>query len=67
MSRRVIPLRGRPWDVALVAFFVVNLLFTTYVVSLEQVVIDDIHRFAPPLCSWRLTNCGPRPHGSHGT
>lgn len=49
MIRRVIPLRGRPWDAALVAFFVVNLLFTTYVVSLEQVVIDDIHRFTPPL------------------
>jgi len=49
MSRQVIPLRRRPWDAALVAFFVVNLFFTTYVVSLEQVVIDDIYRFTPPL------------------
>ena len=49
MSRRVLPLRRRPWDLALVVFFVINLFFTTYVVSLEQVVIDDIHRFTPPL------------------
>jgi len=49
VSRRVLPLRRRPWDVALVVFFVVNLFFTTYVVSLEQVVIDDIYRFTPPL------------------
>ena len=49
MSRRVLPLRRRPWDLALVVFFVINLFFTTYVVSLEQVVIDDIYRFTPPL------------------
>jgi hypothetical protein len=49
VSRRVLPLRRRPWDLALVVFFIVNLFFTTYVVSLEQVVIDDIHRFTPPL------------------
>jgi hypothetical protein len=46
--RRPIPLRRRPLDVALLAFFAVNLLFTTYVVSLEQIVIDDISSFAPP-------------------
>ncbi len=46
--RRTIPLSRRPLDVALVAFFAVNLLFTTYVVSLEQVVIDDPFRFTPP-------------------
>jgi hypothetical protein len=49
VSRTTLPLRRRPWDAALVAFFVVNLFFTTYVVSLEQVVIDDIYRFTPPL------------------
>ena len=48
MSREILPLRRRPWDVALVLFFVVNLFFTTYVVSLEQVVIDDINAFVPP-------------------
>ena len=47
--RRPIPLRRRPLDVALVAFFAVNLLFTTYVVSLEQVVIADPASFTPPL------------------
>jgi len=46
--RRPIPLARRPLDIGLLAFFAVNLLFTTYVVSLEQVVIDDPSRFAPP-------------------
>jgi hypothetical protein len=46
--RRSIPLSRRPLDAALLVFFAVNLLFTTYVVSLEQVVIDDPSRFAPP-------------------
>jgi hypothetical protein len=47
--RRPIPLSRRPLDAALVAFFAVNLLFTTYVVSLEQIVIDDPSRFVPPV------------------
>jgi len=47
--RRPIPLSRRPLDWALLAFFTVNLLFTTYVVSLEQVVIADPARFTPPL------------------
>jgi hypothetical protein len=47
--RRPIPLARRPLDVALLIFFAVNLLFTTYVVSLEQVVIDDPARFTQPL------------------
>ncbi len=47
--RRPIPLARRPLDVALVAFFAVNLLFTTYVVSLEQIAIDDPFRFTPPI------------------
>jgi hypothetical protein len=34
---------------ALLAFFLINLCFTTYVVSLEQVVIADPARFTPPL------------------
>ena len=46
--RLAIPLSRRPLDVALVVFFAVNLLFTTYVVSLEQIVIDDIRSFTPP-------------------
>jgi len=47
--RQSIPLRERPFDVLLVVFFLINLLFTTYVVSLEQVVIDDINHFVQPL------------------
>jgi len=46
--REVIPLRRRLLDVGLIAFFVVNLTFTTYVVSLEQVAIADPFHFAPP-------------------
>lgn len=44
-----VPLARRPLDVALIAFFAVNLCFTTYVVSLEQVVIDDPFHFTQPL------------------
>ncbi|HVO18719.1 MAG TPA: emopamil-binding family protein [Anaeromyxobacter sp.] len=46
--RLAIPLSRRPIDVALLAFFAVNLLFTTYVVSLEQVVIANPFHFTPP-------------------
>ena len=46
--RLAVPLSRRPLDVALVAFFVVNLCFTTYVVSLEQIVIADPLHFTPP-------------------
>jgi emopamil binding protein len=52
MDRRMrhpIPLSRRPLDAALVAFFVVNLCFTTYVVSLEQVVVADPFHFNPPV------------------
>jgi hypothetical protein len=45
----VIPLRRRPLDIGLIAFFFVNLTFTTYVVSLEQVAIADPFHFTPPL------------------
>ena len=47
--RRSVPLARRPLDWALLAFFAVNLLFTTYVVSLEQVIIADPSRFDPPV------------------
>ena len=39
--RRAIPLSRRPLDAALVAFFAVNLLLVTYVISLEQIAIRD--------------------------
>ena len=46
--RRPIPLARRKLDVALVAFFAVNLLLVTYVISLEQIVIADPLHSAPP-------------------
>jgi hypothetical protein len=47
--RRPIPLSRRPLDLLLLLFFAANLLFTTYVVSLEQVVIADPFHFVQPL------------------
>ena len=47
--RRAVPLRRRLTDLAFVAFFVVNVGFVTYVVDLEQLVIDDPGRFSYPL------------------
>jgi hypothetical protein len=41
-------LRRRPLDLFLVVFFLVNLLFVTYIVDLEQVVIRDPHHFSYP-------------------
>jgi len=43
------PLSKRPLDLALVAFFAVNLGFITYIVDLEQLVIADAAHFAYPL------------------
>ena len=47
-SRRPISLKRRPLDIGLLIFFVFNLLFVTYVVSLEQIVIDTPFAYAPP-------------------
>lgn len=44
-----VPLRRRPLDLLLVAFFLVNLLFVTYQVDLEQLVIADPNHFTYPL------------------
>jgi hypothetical protein len=46
---RTVPLRRRPLDIALVAFFVVNVSFITYVVDLETLVIADPRHFEHPL------------------
>jgi EXPERA (EXPanded EBP superfamily) len=43
------PLLQRPLDLALVAFFAVNLGFITYIVDLEQLVIPDAAHFEYPL------------------
>ena len=46
--RETIPLRERPVDIALLVFFAFNLLFVSYVISLEQIVIADPNNFAYP-------------------
>ncbi len=46
--RRPIPLARRPLDAALVAFFAINLLLVTYVVSLEQIALADPFTASPP-------------------
>jgi hypothetical protein len=43
------PLTKRPLDLALVAFFIVNFGFITYIVDVEQLIIDDPAHFTYPL------------------
>ena len=47
--RQPIPLRQRPLDIAILVFFLVNLLFITYVVDLEQLVIANPAHFTYPI------------------
>jgi emopamil binding protein len=47
--RQRVPLRQRPVDLLLVLFFLVNLVFITYVVDLEQLVVADPAHFTYPL------------------
>ncbi|MFW6067044.1 MAG: EXPERA domain-containing protein [Myxococcota bacterium] len=47
--RRVIPLRRRPVDILLLAFFALNLVFITYMIDTEQLVIDDPTDFEYPV------------------
>lgn len=46
--RRVIPLKRRPLDLAFLVFFIINLVFITYMIDTEQLVIDDPRDFAYP-------------------
>ena len=48
-SRQIIPLKQRPLDIAILVFFFVNILFITYIVDIEQLVIDDPNKFDYPL------------------
>ena len=50
--RQPIPLSQRPGDMLILVFFVINLLFITYIVDLEQLVIADPAHFTYPL--WPL-------------
>jgi EXPERA (EXPanded EBP superfamily) len=49
VENRVIPFRDRPLDIVIVAFFLINLLFITYMVDLEQLVIPNAVHFAYPI------------------
>ena len=49
MKRQTIPLSKRPGDIAILAFFLINILFITYIVDLEQLVIADPAHFTYPL------------------
>jgi hypothetical protein len=40
MNKRTIPLSKRPGDIAILAFFLLNILFITYIVDLED--FDEI-------------------------
>jgi hypothetical protein len=47
--RRSIPLRERRTDLIFLAFFFVNILFITYIVDFEQLVIPDPSNFSYPV------------------
>lgn len=49
MRREIIPLSQRRGDIAIIGFFLVNLLFITYIVDLEQIVIPDASQFTYPI------------------
>jgi hypothetical protein len=49
MTNRTIPLKRRPIDVAILGFFLVNILFITYIVDAEQLIIPDASHFTYPL------------------
>jgi len=47
--RKVIPLKQRPLDIALLGFFWINIIFITYMISIEQLVVKDPYNFNYPL------------------
>ncbi|NWJ47375.1 MAG: DUF2781 domain-containing protein [Chloroflexi bacterium] len=50
--KQVIPLRRRLIDLPLIIFFSINLLFITYIVDIEQIIIPDPNNFSYPI--WPL-------------
>ena len=58
--RLPIPLKRRPLDIGLLGFFIVNLVFVSYVISLEQIVIGNpasfVHPIWPPRGALALTH-----------
>ncbi|MGO8946404.1 MAG: EXPERA domain-containing protein [Ktedonobacterales bacterium] len=49
MENKTIPFKDRPLDMVIVAFFLINLLFITYVIDLEQLVIPYAAHFTYPI------------------
>ena len=49
LNRSIIPLSKRPGDIVIIAFFLVNLLFITYIVDIEQIIIPDPTHFTYPI------------------
>lgn len=47
--REPVPLRERPVDIALVVFFVINLLFITYLIDIEQLTVPSTENFDYPV------------------
>jgi hypothetical protein len=52
MMRKSIPLKERKTDYFYIFFFLLNLLYITYIVDLEQLVIKDVTYFKYPI--WPL-------------
>ena len=48
MSRPELPLRERSFDLVFIVFYAINLLFITYIVDLEQLVIPNASNFVYP-------------------
>lgn len=46
---QVLPLSKRPVDIALIGFFIINFIFVTYMIDVEQLVIADPDNFEDPL------------------
>lgn len=49
MQQQPVPLSQRRGDIFIIVFFLVNLLFVTYVIDLEQIVIPDPTHFTYPI------------------
>jgi len=49
LKRLPIPLKQMPLDIAFIVFFFFNLVFVTYMIDLEQVLILDVNHFDYPL------------------
>ncbi len=49
MSDVTVPLKERPLDWFIVGFFVINIVFITYLVDIEQLVVTNTSDFEYPI------------------